>query len=467
LQTPTSVGIFAQYIGCRALRRDRLPIRPGQLQSPVDDDQGDYRIAPLGIYAVYPGTHHLSAKVRVFIDFLAARFSGGVSWILDSGCAPATLIKQTGYIREKDGYQEAAPRVFPIYRPTGIPYCPHMGTMPQKRLTIRDIATRAGVSTSTVSRVLNNSGYVKAEVRERIEAVISQTHYTPSELAKQLKSQRSGLIGVIIPKINSYTTSEVVAGISATLEPLHYQMLLANTDNLVTQEEAAYDLFRRQRVAGVLHLATTVNDGLINAIREAGLPIVMIGQDASHLGMSSVIQNERSAARQMTEHLLDGGHTRIGLVTVGDEDIQVGGERTAGYVDALQARGLPVDPDLMVRASFRSEAGEEAAELLLRATGAARCTAILAVTDRLAVGVMACLHDHGIRVPDDMAVAGMGDSDMARMVRPALSTVHYDYAGTGAEAARLMLSMRDNKDSKDGKAARAVMPYRLALRRST
>ncbi|HGL6716825.1 TPA: LacI family DNA-binding transcriptional regulator [Burkholderia contaminans] len=331
-------------------------------------------------------------------------------------------------------------------------------------MTIRDIATLSGVSTSTVSRVLNNSGYVKAEVRERIEAVISQTHYTPSEPAKQLKSHRSGLIGVIIPKINSYTTGEIVAGISSTLEPLRYQMLLANTDNSVAEEEAAYDLFRRQRVAGVLHLATTVNGGLINAIRDAGLPIVMIGQDASHLGVTSVIQNERSAARQITEHLLGCGHTRIGLVTVGEADLQVGGERTAGYVDALQGRGVPVDPDLIVRASFRPEAGEEAAERLLRATGDARCTAILAVTDRLAVGVMACLHDHGIRVPNDMAVAGMGDSDMARMVRPALSTVHYDYADTGAEAARLLLNMRE---AKSGKASRAVMPYRLALRRST
>lgn len=336
--------------------------------------------------------------------------------------------------------------------------------MPHKRLTIRDIATLSGVSTSTVSRVLNNSGYVKAEVRERIEAVISQTHYTPSELAKQLKSHRSGLIGVIIPKINSYTTGEVVAGISSTLEPLRYQMLLANTDNSVAEEEAAYDLFRRQRVAGVLHLATTVNGGLINAIREAGLPIVMIGQDASHLGVTSVIQNERSAARQMTEHLLNCGHTRIGLVTVGEEDFQVGGERTAGYVDALQAHGLLVDPDLVVRVSFRAEAGEEAVERLLRATGKARCTAILAVTDRLAVGVMACLHDHGIRVPDGMAVAGMGDSDMARMVRPALTTVHYNYADTGAKAARLMLDMRE---AKSGDVARVVMPYRLVLRRST
>jgi LacI family transcriptional regulator, sucrose operon repressor len=343
-------------------------------------------------------------------------------------------------------------------------YLSHMVTVPQKRLTIRDIATLSGVSTSTVSRVLNNSGYVKAEVRERISAVISQTHYTPSEPAKQLKSHRSGLIGVIIPKINSYTTGEIVSGISSVLEPLRCQMLLANTDNSVAEEEAAYDLFRRQRVAGVLHLATTVNGGLINAIREAGLPIVMIGQDASHLGVTSVVQNERSAARQITEHLLGCGHTRIGLVTVGEEDHQVGGERTAGYVEALQARGLPVDPALIVRASFRAEAGEEAAERLLRATGEARCTAILAVTDRLAVGVMACLHDRGMRVPDDMAVAGMGDSDMARMVRPALSTVHYDYGDTGAQAARLMLEM---SEAKGGKASRVVMPYRLALRRST
>ena len=339
-----------------------------------------------------------------------------------------------------------------------------MVTVPDKKLTIRDIAVLAGVSTSTVSRVLNNSGYVKAEVRARIEGVVSETRYTPSELAKQLKSQRSGLIGVIIPKINSYTTSEVVAGISSTLAPMRYQMLLANTENSPAQEREAYDLFRRQRVAGVLHLATTVDDGLASAIREAGLPIVMIGQDASRLGMTSVIQNERAAARQITEHLLSTGHTKVGLVTVGAEDIQVGGERTAGYIEALEARGLPVNPAMIVRASFRPEAGEEAAERLLRAPLEERCTAVVAVTDRLAIGVMACLHDHGIRVPRDIAVAGMGDSDMARMVRPALSTVHYDYAATGAEAARLMLNLLNHDE---GDAQRVVMPYRLSLRRST
>ena len=339
-----------------------------------------------------------------------------------------------------------------------------MVTVPDKKLTIRDIAMLAGVSTSTVSRVLNNSGYVKAEVRARIEGVMLETRYTPSELAKQLKSQRSGLIGVIIPKINSYTTSEVVAGISSTLAPMRYQMLLANTENSAVQEREAYDLFRRQRVAGVLHLATTVNDDLASAIREAGLPIVMIGQDASRWGITSVRQNERTAARQMTEHLLNAGHTKVGLVTVSAEDIQVGGERTAGYVEALEARGLSVDPALMVRASFRPEAGEEAAERLLRAPLHKRCTAILAVTDRLAIGVMACLHDHGIEVPGVMAVAGMGDSDTARMVRPALSTVHYDYAGTGAEAARLMLNLLDHAG---GDPQRTVMPYRLSLRRST
>ena len=103
-------------------------------------------------------------------------------------------------------------------------------------------------------------------------------------------------------------------------------------------------------------------------------------------------------------------------------------------------------------------------------TGVQTCalpiSAILAVTDRLAVGVMACLHDHGLRVPDDMAVAGMGDSDTASMVRPALSTVHYDYAGTGAEAARLMLQLWET-NSNSAEVERIVMPYRLALRRST
>jgi len=330
-------------------------------------------------------------------------------------------------------------------------------------LTIKHIAQLAEASTSTVSRVLNGSGYVSDAVRKRIEQVILDTGYLPSSIAKDLKSQRSSMVGVIIPKINSFAASEIVAGMSSVLTARHYSVVLANTENTPKSELDYLHVFKRQRVCGILMLATEITPEHLETIRSMIVPVVVTGQDASEHGVPSVIQDERLAARQLTDYLIRCGHRRIGLIGVGDWDKQVGGERKAGYVEGLLTNGIaPVESDA-VYGGFELHDGATGVDKLVPYCSDQSPTAILAVTDRLAIGAMSRLMERKIKVPEDVSVVGMGDIDISAVYRPKLTTVHYNYFNTGAAAASILVD-RMHGDSRG--AERQVMPFELRIRES-
>ncbi|ACA17822.1 transcriptional regulator, LacI family [Methylobacterium sp. 4-46] len=330
-------------------------------------------------------------------------------------------------------------------------------------LTIREVAARAGVSASTVSRVLNDSGYVRAEVRARIERVIAETGYVPSGIATNLKRSTSTMVGVVIPRINSFASSEITAGISATLAEAGYIPILGSSANRPENELAYVETFRRQRVDGVLILATQLTGPLLASLTEIGVPVVVIGQDASASGFASVIQDERRATRQITDLLIRSGHRRIGLIGVAEWDIQVGCERKGGYVEALAAAGIAPPPSWIALGGFDLRDGAAGADRLVAAPEPERPTAILAVTDRLAIGAVSRLVDLRIDVPREVSVAGIGDIDVAAVYNPKLTTVRFDYFGTGTVAARTLVAML--RGERIAPAAQ-VMPFELRVRDS-
>lgn len=338
-----------------------------------------------------------------------------------------------------------------------------MESIPPTAPTIKQIAQLSGASTSTVSRVLNRSGYVSETVRVRIEQVIRDTGYMPSSIAKDLKSQRSSMVGVIIPKINSFASSEIVAGISSVLTDKQYSVVLANTANTPKSELDYLHVFKQQRVCGILMLATDFTSEHLDTIRSMLAPVVITGQDVSEHGVPCVIQDERSAARQLTDYLIRCGHRRIGLIGVGDWDKQVGCERKAGYLEALAAQGLAPSETDIVYGGFDLLDGAAGADKLFPYSSDRSPTAILAVTDRLALGAMSRLMDRGIRVPGDVSVVGMGDIDISAVYRPKLTTVHYDYFKTGAAAASILVK-RMQESGRD--VERQVMPFELRVRES-
>ncbi|MDO5549879.1 MAG: LacI family DNA-binding transcriptional regulator [Lachnospiraceae bacterium] len=307
--------------------------------------------------------------------------------------------------------------------------------MENLNMTINEIAELAGVSRATVSRYLNQ-GYVSEEKRERIRKVIDETGYQPSTQAQMLRTRKTKLIGVIIPKIDSHTISRMVGGISLVLAKRGYQLLLANTENNEQEELKYLKLFRENHVDGVILTGTIFTNKHRQVLKNYQVPIVILGQHLA--GYSCVYQDDFQASRELASRMLKRCSCLCYAgVTLQDE--AVGRGRQEGFWTALREAGREMDESLVAEASFQVESGKQAAAELLQRHP--EMDGLLCATDDIAVGAILYLKHQGKRVPEDIRVAGFGDTQITQIVEPNLTTVHYYYKTSGEEAARLLLDL--------------------------
>ncbi len=308
-------------------------------------------------------------------------------------------------------------------------------------MTINEIAKLAEVSRATVSRYLNQ-GYVSNEKRERIRKVIEETGYQPSSQAQMLRTRKTRLIGVIIPKIDSHTISRMVGGISTILSKSGYQLLLANTENNEQEELKYLKLFRENHVDGVILSGTIFTKKHIQVLKDYQVPVVILGQYLS--GYSCVYQDDYRAARELAARMLEKTR-RLCFAGVTVQDEAVGRGRLQGFLDACHAAGRGWEESQIAQASFQVESGMTAARELLKAHP--DLDGILCATDDIAVGVILYLKQQGKRIPEDVRVAGFGDTQVAQIVEPNLTTVHFYYKTSGEEAANMLLDLLEGEAS--------------------
>ncbi|WP_430481590.1 LacI family DNA-binding transcriptional regulator [Rossellomorea marisflavi] len=301
--------------------------------------------------------------------------------------------------------------------------------------TIKEVAKMAEVSSATVSRFLNNSGYVGEEARKRILKVIEETGYVPSENAKSLRTKQTKVIGVILPKISTETSSRLVRGLDEVLAKEGYQILLANSGLSAEKEIEHLRLLKSRDVDGIILSATTNGAGLKAEIQRLDIPVVVVGQEVDDT--PNVIFDEYQAAKDMVKHLIDHGHERIGFIGVSEEDPAVGVLRKKGYLQAMQERNFPIEESWIEKGIFDVESGAVAMERMMGA--AIPPTAVFAVTDRLAIGAMNYVKSIGLRIPEDIAFAGIGASELSRYITPSLTTMDYQNKESGRVAAGLIL----------------------------
>ncbi|MEW4224638.1 LacI family DNA-binding transcriptional regulator [Rossellomorea marisflavi] len=301
--------------------------------------------------------------------------------------------------------------------------------------TIKEVAKMAEVSSATVSRFLNNSGYVGEEARKRILKVIEETGYVPSENAKSLRTKQTKVIGVILPKISTETSSRLVRGLDEVLAKEGYQILLANSGLSAEKEIEHLRLLKSRDVDGIILSATTNGAGLKAEIQRLDIPVVVVGQEVDDT--PNVIFDEYQAAKDMVKHLINHGHERIGFIGVSEEDPAVGVLRKKGYLQAMQERNLPIEESWIEKGIFDVESGAVAMERMMGA--AIPPTAVFAVTDRLAIGAMNYVKSIGLRIPEDIAFAGIGASELSRYITPSLTTMDYQNKESGRVAAGLIL----------------------------
>ena len=309
-------------------------------------------------------------------------------------------------------------------------------------MNISEVAKLAGVSPSAVSRYLNN-GYLSEEKKEAIRRVIQETGYRPLVQAQILRTRKTRTVGVILPKIDSFSISSIVAGIDSVLETKGFQILLADTHNSPEKELDYLDTFDDQRVDGVILIATVFTPRHLAALKSAKRPVVIVGQ---HLpGFPCVYHNDYQAFCDMTKLVLQKGCRRLGYIGALTQDRAVGQERLRAYQDTVCQAGLEEQAGHTAVAQFNMRSGREKAEELLEAYGP--LDALICATDTMAAGALRYLHGQGIEVPRQMLLTGHGASGISEVTTPSITTIRFFYEESGSNAASLLLELLEKPDT--------------------
>jgi LacI family transcriptional regulator len=317
-------------------------------------------------------------------------------------------------------------------------------------VTMHDVAKLAGVSTKTVSRVVNNQGEISESTRSRVQAAIEQLGYRPNILARSLVNQRSNMLAVVTWGIDYYGPSRILVGIVQRSKEMGYSLFL----NLMAHpcEDSSgqiLDNLIAHRVDGILWAVPEVGDNRdwLHTIRMDFLPPIIFLNMQSRTGFNSVSIDNRRGGFQAARHLIHQGRRRIGLIS-GPQDWWEAKERYAGWQEALQGAGLAPEPSLVVEADWSVESGAAAMQTLLeREPG---IDAVFACSDHIALGALTAAHRLERRVPQDLAVVGFDNIPESAYLQPPLSTVHQPLVDIGSRAVETLHLMIESKRSGGG-----------------
>jgi LacI family transcriptional regulator len=330
------------------------------------------------------------------------------------------------------------------------------------RSTIREVASAAGVSIATVSRVLNGRPDVAPATREAVLRAVRDQRFSTNRSARALSGGRTGLVGVTLPLVEAAYFSEILGGTAEALYEQDMRVVLSPTLHLHDRAMTLLDRLMHGTTDGaVLMLPEETNEEL-KALQRLGYPFVVVDPRVPlDEGVPSVSAANASGARAAIQHLLSLGHRRIAALT-GIAEWLASTERLNGYHAAHAAAGVLSDPELVVEGDFTIEGGEASAALLL--DGPQPPTAIFAFNDNMAVGVLRAARARGIRVPEDLSVVGFDDSEQAAIVTPALTTVRQPLAEMGRMAVSLLLRLLENQRVE---GLNVELATRLVVRDST
>jgi LacI family transcriptional regulator len=305
--------------------------------------------------------------------------------------------------------------------------------------TIKDVAREAGVSTATVSRVFNGSGLVSEGTRRQVSEVAARLRYWPNGVARSLITQRTHVLGVLLPDLYGEFYSEVIRGLdlAARGEGFH---LLVSSSHADTAELMDAVRSMRGRIDGLIVMAPDVDAPAALEVSGGNFPMVLIDPGVETTGFDTISIANFEGAYAMTRHLAKLGHRRIAIVA-GPQRNADARQRLEGYRAALRDLGLPIEPGLEYEGDFTEPSGYAAVKSMLDERSLPG--AIFASNDYMAVGVMEALSDAGVRVPEQAAVTGFDDIVLARHLNPPLTTVHVDAFGLGRRAIeRLLIRQR-------------------------
>jgi LacI family transcriptional regulator len=309
---------------------------------------------------------------------------------------------------------------------------------------ISDVAKKAGVSSATVSRIINNLSGYSENTRKKVQQAINELGFKPNAVARGLVISKTHTIGVLMPSLSSRFSFKLLKGIEKVAHERGYSVIVCNTDRNGERTMEYLRILSEKRVDGILFISEWMEKEYGDYLMELKIPVALVATETEDFPFPSVKTDDYQASRGAVRYLIEQGHRKIGLITGRPEDKIAGYPRIRGYEDALTEAGIPSNPLSISYGDFHYNSGIESMnELLDRSPG---LTAVFCTSDEMALGALSALRSYGVKVPEEISIMGYDDTQDAEMAYPTLTTVHQPIEEMGERAMDLLLS-RDKNES--------------------
>lgn len=333
-------------------------------------------------------------------------------------------------------------------------------------MNIKKLAKEIGVSSATVSRAINNSGYVSDATKKKVLDAVSRYQYVPSAVARSLSTQDTHSVGVIIPDIENDFFSSMISGISEVAEKNGYNIHFLGSNENIQSEHSFLETVERQRLDGVIITPISEVDDItktrLTKMEKSGIPVVLVDRDIAGETFEGVFVDNLAGAYDGVNALIKAGHEKIAIIT-GPETSKPGKERYKGYKKAMLDHGITLKEEYMVSGDFKLEKAYQCTKQLLDLVDPP--TAIFTSNNLTTLGCLKYLTEHKIKVGRQISILGFDDVEILKLIAYKLSVVTRDSKQQGREAMLLMLDRLHNKKMPD-KPKRITIPYQVILRGS-
>lgn len=326
-------------------------------------------------------------------------------------------------------------------------------------MNIKDVAQKSGVSKSTVSRVLNNEKYVSDEKREKVMSAIKELGYSPNWVARSLVTNKTNLIGVIVPEVDLSFYYSIISEMEKIAFEKGYKLFICNTLHRPEKETEYLTLLKEMRVDGLILMHEELSKQSINTIEDWGITCLFLSGEILNSEIPSVLIDNYAASKAMTDYLIRLGHKKINFIAGNESEHATLNSRLAGFLDGVQQSGKEITYKIAY-GDYSIESGYKIMKNTLE--NEEKPTAIFAISDDIAVGAMNCLLDYGFKIPKDVSVVGFDASKISTVCRPRLTTVEQPIellAKLGIE--KLIANIGTSINEK-----KTYVPFQLLIRES-
>lgn len=329
------------------------------------------------------------------------------------------------------------------------------------KITIYDVAEKAGVSIATVSKVINNTGRISEKTRKKVMQIMDELEYQPSVVASALSGKSTFTLGLTLPDLANPYFAELARAIEDQGRKHGFNVFICSTDNDADKEEEYYQLFMKKRVDGIIMVSRDKQNVVVKKILSEKVPLVMIAREIFSAPVTSVMVDDYYGGMQAGQHLLQQGHQNIAVIV--ENLTELGSkERLRGCVDAMKEAQLELDPQLVIEGGYTLESGKAAMKQLLQQKQ--RPTAVFACNDILAIGAIQAVREGGLKVPDDISIVGYDNTILAAIIDPPLTTVAQPMQEIGERSVALLVQQIQSKETV---RQRVLLMPDLVVRQST